>query len=594
MSLAAVPVYLIARRVLTAPLALAAAGLALALPSLLYTGTLMTENAFYAAFLLAALALVACLQRPTVANQLLLLGAVALAYGVRAQALALVPAVVTAPLILAWAGRRGWRSLGAYRVLWAVLGGGLVLFGAVQLARGGSPKAVLGAYETAGHQHYAVGAVAKWLLYHVAELDLYSGLVPFAALLVLAVLVRRLDAPAQAFVSATLALTFWLLLEVAAFASLPTVERIEERNMFYVVPLLLIALLVWIERDAPRPPAVVVPVLFACVVLPALIPYRTLIGVSAQSDTLMLLPWWWLQDHVISLGQVWFVVLLCAAAVALAFLLVPRRLALVLPAFVLVYFAVTAAPIENGRHGIRMASLGALFQGITAPHVDWVDRAVGRHAPVAFLWSGRQDPFTLWQNEFFNRSVGRVYELANPLGGGLPATRVHEDRAGFVRNRSGRVVRAGYVLTDGSLGLLGHVRASDDRKGTQLLRVDGPLRIGNVIRGLYPGDTWSRGRVEFLRRECAGGSVDVQLLGDGRLFPRGQFVTARSGSRVVRVRVPPGATTTATVPLVPIRGRCRATFDVSPTAVPAERIPGSRDRRRLGLHFLSFAYREPR
>ena len=51
MSLAAVPAYFLARRVLAAGLSLVAALLAVAVPSMLYTGTMMTENAFYPLFL---------------------------------------------------------------------------------------------------------------------------------------------------------------------------------------------------------------------------------------------------------------------------------------------------------------------------------------------------------------------------------------------------------------------------------------------------------------------------------------------------------------------------------------------------------------
>ena len=41
---------------------------------MVYTGTLMTENAFYPIFLTAALALVLMLERPTWQRQLLVLG----------------------------------------------------------------------------------------------------------------------------------------------------------------------------------------------------------------------------------------------------------------------------------------------------------------------------------------------------------------------------------------------------------------------------------------------------------------------------------------------------------------------------------------
>ncbi|TMK90001.1 MAG: hypothetical protein E6G42_10270 [Actinobacteria bacterium] len=335
MSLTAVPAYFLARRVVTPALALLAALLAVAVPSTLYAGTMMTENAFYPIFVCAALALVLCLERPTALRQLVLLAISALAYETRPQAVALVPALATAPLLLTWWRGAPWRSLLAFRWLYGILGAAVVVVLTVELARGHSPVAALGAYETAGHQHYAVGAVLKWLLYHAAELDLYLSLLPFAALLVLALLARRLDGPAQAFVAAAIALSVWLLIEVAAFASLPTVQRVEERNMFYLAPLFFTALLAWIERGLPRPPRVAVPAVVAAVALPALLPYPSLIGVQVQSDTLELLPWWWLQDHVITLGEIRWVVLGCAAVLGVVLLGLPRRLALVLPALVL-------------------------------------------------------------------------------------------------------------------------------------------------------------------------------------------------------------------------------------------------------------------
>src|SRR5262245_20010165 len=67
MSLAAVPVYLWGRRFLSVRGALAAVGLTLLLPAFALTGTLMTENVFFPAFLLALLAISYCLERPTLA-----------------------------------------------------------------------------------------------------------------------------------------------------------------------------------------------------------------------------------------------------------------------------------------------------------------------------------------------------------------------------------------------------------------------------------------------------------------------------------------------------------------------------------------------
>jgi Dolichyl-phosphate-mannose-protein mannosyltransferase len=581
MSLTAVPAYFLARRVVTPALALFAALLAVAIPSTLYAGTMMTENAFYPIFVCAALALVACLERPTLTRQLVLLAICAVAYATRAQAVALVPALVTAPVLLTWWRREPWRSLLAFRWLYGILGAAIVLVLAVELAQGHSPGAALGAYETAGHQHYAVGSVLKWLLWHVAELDLYLGLLPFAALILLAALGRRLDRAAQAFLAAAVALSVWLVLEVAAFASLPTVHRIEERNMFYLAPLFFTALLLWIDRGAPRPPRVAVPVALVAVALPAVLPYPSLLGVQVQSDTMELLPWWWLQDHVITLGEIRWVVLGCALVVGAAFLRLPRRAALVLPVFVFAYYAVTLAPIENGRHGVRQASLGALFQGITTGKRDWIDATVGRSASVAYVRSGRADAQTLWQNEFFNRSVGPVYELASPLGGGLPATEVHVDRRNGLIRAGRRPIGTRYVLTDGSVVLAGRIRAWDRPKGMFLWQTDAPLRETQLEDGLYP-DTWSGRHVTYTRFRCRGGRVRALVETDAHLLRRAQFVSSGGA----RVRVPPGGSRTITAPLRPVAGdRCVARFTVTPT-----KVPGKGDFRRLGMHFLSFRY----
>ena len=582
MSLAAVPAYFLARRVAQPALALLAALLTVAVPSMLYTGTLMTENAFYPIFLCVALALVLCLERPTAPRQLLLLALCLLAYETRTQALAFVPAILTAPFLLGFYERRRLRdTVRSFAVLWIVLVGGGLLLLVVEALRGNSPAAALGSYETAGHQHYAVGAVLKWLVYHVAELDLYLALLPFAALLLLALLGRSVPRAAQAFLAAAVPLTAFLLLEVAAFASLPTVQRVEERNMFYVAPLAFVALVLWIELGLPRPPRLAIPVAVASVVLPALLPYASLIGVQIQSDTLELLPWWWLQDHWIALGQVRWAVLACAIVFGVVFLRLPRRLAVVLPVLVLAYYAITLGPIENGRHGMRMASLGALFQGITTGRRDWIDAAVGHDAEVAVVRSGQTDAFTLWENEFFNRSVGRVFELANPLGGGLPSTQAIVDR------RTGDLyphARADYVLTDDAVPLEGTVVARDTPKRMVLLRVEGPLRVTQLVEGVYP-DTWSENQVRYTRLRCTGGSVSVQVSSDPHLFHRPQTLTAIS-TRVRRFRLRPTEAKTIHVPLRSEPGRrCVADFAVSPLAVP-----GNGDTRALGLHFDHFAY----
>ena len=64
-SLAAVPAYAIARRVLSQRAALLAAVLSVLLPSCIYTSDIFTENAFYPIFVTSALLMLRALERPS-------------------------------------------------------------------------------------------------------------------------------------------------------------------------------------------------------------------------------------------------------------------------------------------------------------------------------------------------------------------------------------------------------------------------------------------------------------------------------------------------------------------------------------------------
>ena len=106
MSLAAIPAYLLARRVAGQWLALLGAVIAVAVPSMAYTGTITTESLFYPVTLAFAFTLVRYLERPGLGRLAGLAGALAVAFATRSQSLAFVPAIATAPLLLAALRRR--------------------------------------------------------------------------------------------------------------------------------------------------------------------------------------------------------------------------------------------------------------------------------------------------------------------------------------------------------------------------------------------------------------------------------------------------------------------------------------------------------
>lgn len=587
-SLAAVPAYLLARRLVGQALSLLAAVLAVALPSLVYSGTIMTENAFYPLFLVVVLSLVLVLERPTVTRQIVLVALLGLAFQTRPQAVALAAAALTAPLIQGMLGRRVRPALVAQRTLYGIAGAALVLVPGVQFARGQSLSSLLGAYAVAGEGGYHLGAVARYFLYHAAELDLYLGVAPVAAAALLVIVARNTDARLDAYLAAAISVSFWLLLLVATFAS-KFAGRVQERNVFYLVPLVLIALLAWIERGAPRPSRATAAAAIVAAALPGALPFPRLIDFPAISETLMLLPLWRLLDYGIRVDELAAVVVPAAIAAAALLLFLPRRFALALPLLVLVYFLVALHPIEQR---VTQASQGSLYSGISNRHRDWVDRAVPAGAEVSILWTGEGDVYNVWQNEFFSRSVGTIYSIAGQLLGGLPQTRLSVDeQAGILRDPEGRPVQPRYLLVDDSFTPAGRVLARDKVHGIALYELEGPLQSTTKVTGLYD-DTWSGAQVTYTRHDCGGGLLRVHLRSDPSLFIEPQTVTARIEGQVAgRVTFDPTEEKELVLALRPREESCVVEFSISPTGVPAELTLGANpDTRVLGVHFDRFDY----
>jgi 4-amino-4-deoxy-L-arabinose transferase-like glycosyltransferase len=611
MALAAVPAYLLARRLLSPRLSLLAALLTVTVPSMVYVGVLMTENAFYPLYLTCVLVLVLVLERPTPLRTLLFLGAVAVAAATRVQALVFLPAALAAPLLLVLFRREPWRRLLAYRWLYGLVCGGAVLGVLGQLARGRSPLSILGAYQVLGRRHYDVVSVLRWTLSHAAELDLYVGVVCVVALLMLLAQARSLPRPVQTFLAAAVSCIVLTLVQVAAFAS-NIIHRIEERNLFYVAPLFFIALLAWIEQGLPRPRRRTAAIVVVAGSLPAFIPFANpaVVGTEAAADTLMMHAWWWINETTgIPTNRLWLLALPLCLLAALFAGLVPRQWALALPLLLLVYDGVNLQVIENWKHGVRQASIGALWQGIGVPERDWIDRATGgRAGSAAIIWCGN-GPRTglspcgpqvnandIWENQFFSRSVGQVYDLREPTPGGInekplrldPATGVYH-----IGTRNGPLLRSRYVVANTSLHLDGDIVALDPHTLLAVIRPDGPLRTGFL--GVY-ADSWTRPAAVYRRASCAAGSVlELTLGSDPSLFRRRQTVVAREGGRVVgRASVPPATGgVRLRLPLHPRAGGCSVRLDVSPTAVPARVLPASEDTRRLGVRVLSYRYLPP-
>jgi hypothetical protein len=488
MSLAALPTYFVARRLLSKNFALIAALLAVAVPSIVYSGMVMTESAAYPAFLLCALAMIASLEQPTARRQFAVLAAIGLAFSIRAQAVVVLPAYLTAVVLLAWLETRSGtrssdlrRNLAPYKPTWLALAGGLVFALAFQAGRGHSPIALFGSYGVvAGGME--LGSVPKWFLYHLADLDLYVGVVPLAAFCVL--VCRAVSAGTgrqlRVFAAVAVSLLVWMILQVAVFSSsVWGLGRLHERNLFYVVPLILIGFLAFFEIGGVRDRRLALGAAIATSALPATLPFAQL-WQGARVDSLALVPW---GNTLISAGVVPLVMTVFAAMLS-AFVFAPRHFMPILICIVAVNFLVLGSVANSQLRG------SARLLADVRVDQTWIDDAVGPTGKVAAVWFPNRTacvPFSrvrwykrelaLWENEFFNRSLTTAYYVGAPLDS-FPSGRLVVDPATGVLSPVGHKAFAPrYLVVGQEVRLDAPIVARNRQTRSVLYRVNGSARV---------------------------------------------------------------------------------------------------------------------
>jgi hypothetical protein len=593
MSLTALPVFLLARRFAGRGLALAAAALSVAIPAMTFTGNVMTENAFYPLTAFWLLALVRALERPTPLRQVVVVGVILPAILTKVQAVTFIPAMVASIAIVVLldalepgrvsALRRIGSGLVRFWPTWTLFALAVPVAIVRQAVRDQPMRELLGAYNAVLDTDYPVDELAQWALWHVAALDIFVGVLPFAAFILMTLWGLRPTAPREFRILSAVgfATVLSFLLVIAAFATTPTVQRILERNLFHVIPLFFVALVAWIGRGAPRPWWAVAPAALFAGTLTLALPINTFLNAIAIHSTPGLLPLWRWRDRSLSLESIDDVVAMTAVAAAALFVALPRRfLAPVALGLLALYFAAAARPVESFTH---TASTDA-YNTIRSPR-DWIDRSVGIDGDVASLyWAG--DQFRFWEAEFFNHSVGSLYSVPGPYDG-LPGLADAEvEPSGVVRDVVGTIARAGYAVTDVDTKLVGKVVAS--QATLTLYQTPGRVTVQQRVDGLY-ADRWAGSPVYYQRFSCAGGTVVAHLRNDApRLHPQGVPVTATvEERRQYTTSVPPNTSVVFRVPLQPKDGVCLVTYTM-PTASPAE-VYGSEVLRMLSVR-MRFTY----
>ncbi|MGZ4359564.1 MAG: glycosyltransferase family 39 protein [Gaiellaceae bacterium] len=503
MALAALPVYLWTRRLVSAGPALLAAALTLALPDLAYSSLIMSEVVFYPLMALAAWRLSVAIAEPSWRHDALALAAIVLALLTRIQALVLVPALVLALLIVALLERSG----AVFRSSLRLLGGIGALAAAWILWRLGSGGTLLGVYASAAGG-YHLSAAARYVGYHLADLVLLVGILPALALALLLVSARKqAERELAALLGVGLGLSLSLLLEVGVFAS-KNVQHLAERDLIGAAPPLFVALGVWIGRGWRRPRPFTYLCAFGAAAALLLLPIRSLTDAGTLHDGLSLVP---IVELGHLLGGINRAYSLLVAPIVLAFALLPRRaLPLVI---VTVAVLMVAGSVQAERYVAQRAAEER--QGFPGAEIGWVDAAT--REPVAYLYGG--EPWdAVWQQIYWNPRIERVLDLGPArVPGPVLQERVRLRRDGVFVDQVGAPIEVSAVVAQSALALLGEPLATVPQAwivqtGLTLWRTKGTLRLSTTKSGVaVNGDIATR--AHFTVYDCRGGLFILTLLG---------------------------------------------------------------------------------
>ena len=415
---AAIPVYLLARRVgVGRILAVAAGGLAAAVPWVVLSSFLLTEVVAYPAFCWALLAIVYAVERKTWVWDAVALAAIAVAVLARTQFVVLVgalPIAVVAEAVLTVGARRAaaelWRLRRPLVLLYAVL-----LAVALVAVASGNGSRLLGSYSVTAENVRIDLDLVQLTFAHVATIALSFAILPF--IVGLGWLVDRIRPsaapPERAFALVGASAFVLLAVQVASFTQRFGAGLVKDRYLFYVAPIVIVALAAAIgSRTWPRWWALAVPAAVAAVGF-AWIPVARYEKLNVDTPIAML------NDALLDLAtsETWArALLVLLTAVVLQALLLARAFLPWRPvAAAVAAIALVALPLEtayaferlfrvNGTNGLPIT----LDQGVV---FSWIDRNVGPTGRVTVFkypvggadwWAGQG---YWWDVEFWNESA---------------------------------------------------------------------------------------------------------------------------------------------------------------------------------------------
>jgi hypothetical protein len=517
MSLAAIPVFLLARRVgLGTGPAFAVAALTLLVPDMVYAAWVVAEPIAYPLALAAVLAGTTALARPSRRSQLAFLALAGLAAFARTQFVVLPLCFLAATLVM---GLRERRLRAAFRDQ-ALLVGLLAIPLVVLLAIG--PGRALGFYKGVLDLELASPEMTKWVGIDAMLLVYGSGVVLApGALLGLWLALRRPRSRAElAFGALAVPLILVLLVEAAAYGL--SGDRVQERYFFYAVPLVGIAFALYASRGWPHRLAHGA-IAAGLVALAARVPLSGFSAAEGKTNAPTLFAQARLEQALEDVGLASLVAagavtLLLAALVAGTW----RRRSPTWLAFGLALAACAAT--SAGAISYNVANAERTKRDVLGPQPSFVDRSGVEDA--ALLLTRASERGIAAEHLFWNRSVDAVYLLpdAEPPDA-FAVTRLTVAPDGTLLAAGEPVTRP--LLADGFSDTL-RFRSSREIASSPAYRLmlsDRPQRLALYAPGRY-ANGW------------------LGLLGSIQLWPE-NVADGLAGTLSFRLTAPPGAPPTA-------------------------------------------------
>lgn len=461
MSLAAVPMYLLARRLrLGVSPSLACAALAVASPALFWSSFILADPISYPLALTALYAAVRVLEEPRLKTQLVFFGSAGLATAARTQYIVLFLVLPIAALVVE---RGNVRRVA--RDHWLTVGS--LTFAVVATVAVGF-AGVLGPYTAWFGVATDPAVVARSLALDTQVLALAAGAVVVPGAIVgLDLLLSHPRTRAERGFAA------FSLLTGAALVGLATLganTRVQERYLVALVPLAGLLCAVWVDRGMPRRS---IAVGLAVVLAASYAAYDLTQWASTHSPTLRALDQ--LEQGV---GDPILVRVGLSGLALLAILLIGFRRG---GALLAVAIAVSAG-LSVGAYLSDRTNAREVREARLPAAKDWLDRAgIG---PTAVLHPPGAERAPALQQLFWNRSLDQVVELegADPLDF-FATTRARISRDGRLLV-AGRPVRSPLLVPwQGAALTLEGARVLRRLRDFELVRPTGSLRVATLISG---------------------------------------------------------------------------------------------------------------